>query len=54
MTLQFIWHRINWEMCCIGFDKQWPLYVAYYGVPYLWLGAYGLLRKLMLARFLNL
>lgn len=52
--LHFICHRINWEMCCTGFDKRWPSYVGCFGVLYLWLGVYGWSCKLMLVHFLKL
>jgi len=43
----FVFHlptpnRINLEMYCIGFDKQWALYLDYFGVPFQWLVDFGL------------
>ncbi|KAG2397720.1 uncharacterized protein HKW66_Vig0140440 [Vigna angularis] len=33
--------RISWETFCIGLDKGLALCVDSFGVPYLWLEAYG-------------
>lgn len=37
-------------MYCIGFDKQWVLYLDYFGAPFQWLGDFGLSCKCLFYR----